>query len=231
MGRPRHRPVAALPDDSSEPLSRDPSAVALRAFVRARGRKDEDAMREAWRRLLELEWSRFQTMVRSKRHDALPNGRVPAEDVDDVVVRAYERLHDWLRLEGDSVGEVRAIMNRAVHYAVLDHMREHVKHEMHRAGSFDEEDPTGDGPAAFVRRIEEELAERLGDPQADRELTAAAGVAMRELPDRDQEVLVLRLSGFSAKEVAARMDLSPSNVDQIFSRSLRRLRAALEDLR
>lgn len=222
--------MAALPEDPADPLSRDPSEVALREFVRARKRKDDAAMKDAWRRLLTHEWSRFQTMVKAKRHDHLPNGRVPAEDVDDVVVEAYRRLHDWLKLEGDSIGEVRAIMNKAVHYAVLDHMGEHVKHEKHRAGSFDEQDPTGDGPAAFVRRIEEELADRLGDPMADRAAAAAAGEALRGFSEREREVLVLRLSGFTSKEVAARTGLTPMNVDQIFSRGLRRLRDDLEGL-
>lgn len=230
--------MAALPDDpsatpsaASAPPPRDPSEVALREFVRARRHGDRVAMKDAWRRLLGLEWSRLQGFVKLKRHESLPNGRVAPEDVDDVVIRAYQRLHDWLELEGDSIGEARAIMRNAVHYAVLDHLREHVRHEVHRAGSFDEEDPTGDGPAAFVRRVEEELAERLGDPAADRRLAAAAGDALRALPDRDQEVLVLRLSGFSAKEVAVRMALEPPNVDQIFSRGLRQLRKALKDLR
>jgi RNA polymerase sigma factor (sigma-70 family) len=223
--------VAALPDDPSQPLSRDPSEVALRAFVRARRRTDRDGMKEAWRALLALEWSRFQALVKSKRHPNLPNGRVPPEEVDAVVQEAIIRLHDWLKLEGDSIGEVRAIIRQAVHYAVLDHLDQHVRDDQHRAGSFDEEDPTGEGPAVFVRQVEDELAERLNDPLEDREKARAVGAAIEDLPETHRRVLVMRLSGWKAKEVAAETGLQPANVDQIFSRAIRQLQKALQDLR
>lgn len=223
--------MAALPEDPSETLPRDPSEVALRAFVRARGRGDEAVMTESWRQLLTLELPRFTTMVKAKRHPDLPGGRVPPEDVDVVVHEAFLRLYDWLKLEGTSLGEVRAIMRSAVGWAVLDHLDLHVRHEGHRAGSFDEDDPTGEGPAAFVRRVEEELADRLNDPFEEHERSAAVGAALADLPETQRHVVVLRLGGHRSKEVAEQLGLEPSNVDQIFSRGLRRLQAALKDLR
>lgn len=223
--------MAALPDDPTAPLSRDPSAVALRAFVRARGRKDQVAMKESWQRLLALEWARTRILVQTRRHEQLPGGRVPPEDVDEVVHDVFLRLHDWLKLEGDSVGEARAIIRKAVHYAVLDRVDAHVRDDLHRAGSFDEDDPSGEGPAAFVRRVEDELADLLNDPFDDRERARAIREAIADLPETQRRVVVLRLSGVKAKEVAGVTGLGASNVDQIFSRGLRELRTALKDLR
>ena len=231
MGRPRHRPVAALPDDPTEPLSRDPSEVALRAFVRARKRKDQVAMRESWQHLLGLEWARTRILVQGRRHEQLPGGRIPTDDVDEVVNDVFVRLHDWLKLEGDSIGEARAIIRHAVKFAVLDRVDAHVRDDRHRAGSFDEDDPDGDGPAAFVRRVEEELADLLNDPFEDSERATAIREAIADLPEKPRRVVVLRLSGVKAKEVAEATGLGASNVDQIFSRGLVQLQKALKDLR
>lgn len=222
--------MAALPD-ASAPLPRDPSEVALRAFVRARRRGDVVAMKASWRELLGLEWAGIRIVVQRKRHEHLPGGRVPPEDVDDVVHEAFLRLHEWLKLEGDSIGEARAIIRQAVHWAVLDHLDAHVRDEQGRAGSFDEDDPTGDGPAAFVRRVEVELAERLADPFVVREQHEAVNRAIEDLPENRRRILVLRLSGYTAKEVAALTGLQPANVDQRFHRALVQLQSALEHLR
>ncbi|MDO9408347.1 RNA polymerase sigma factor [Patulibacter sp.] len=217
--------------DPSDQLPRDPSEVALRAFVAARRRKDRAAMSETWRALLLAEWPRVTAMIATKRHDALPGGRVPAEDRDELVHEVYLRLHDWLELEGSSIGEVRAILRRSVNWTFQDHVRDHVAEDVHREGSFDTEDPTGDGPAAFVRRIEDELAERLTDRFEQSELRDAINAAIADLPEQQEKVVVLRLAGYSAKEVAEHLDLKPPNVDKIYSRGLGQLRNALKDLR
>ena len=188
-------------------------------------------MKESWQRLLALEWARTRILVQTRRHEQLPGGRVPPEDVDEVVHDVFLRLHDWLKLEGDSVGEARAIIRKAVHYAVLDRVDAHVRDDLHRAGSFDEDDPSGEGPAAFVRRVEDELADLLNDPFDDRERARAIREAIADLPETQRRVVVLRLSGVKAKEVAGVTGLGASNVDQIFSRGLRELRTALKDLR
>lgn len=110
-------------------------------------------------------------------------------------------------------------------------MRDYVDDDAHQAGSFDEEDDAGEGPAAFVRRIEEELAARLADPFDRSDRGAAVAQAFEDLPDGQRRVVVLRLSGYSAKEVAEQLDLTPVNVDKIHSRGIKQLRAALKDLR
>lgn len=54
--------------------------------------------------------------------------------------------------------------------------------------------------------------------------------ALQQLGDRDREVVALRFGGdLNGPEIAALLDLSVANVQQILSRSLRRLRALLEE--
>ena len=53
--------------------------------------------------------------------------------------------------------------------------------------------------------------------------------ALAQLSDRDREVIALRFGGdLTGPEIAELMDLSLANVQQILSRSLRKLRALLE---
>jgi RNA polymerase sigma factor (sigma-70 family) len=230
VGGTESAPVAQPSVDTPDPPPRDPSSVALRAFVAARRRNDRPAMSEAWRELLLAEWAGMQIMIAGKRHPDLPGGRVPREDRDEVAHQVWLRLHAWLKLEGSSIGEVRAIIRQAVHFAVLDHMRAYVDDDAHRAGSFDE-DAAGDDASGFLRQVEEELATRLEDPLEASERSTAVGVALADLPEPRREVVVLRLCGYTSKEVAARLGLQPSNVDQIYSRGLKQLRVALKDAR
>ena len=53
--------------------------------------------------------------------------------------------------------------------------------------------------------------------------------ALTHLSDRDREVIALRFGGdLTGPEIAAVLDLSLANVQQILSRSLRKLRGLLE---
>jgi RNA polymerase sigma factor (sigma-70 family) len=73
-----------------------------------------------------------------------------------------------------------------------------------------------------------------GEPTAPAEapgLTPELAAALAELPERDQEVLALRFGAdLRGPEIAELTGLSLANVQQILSRSLRRLRAALADV-
>lgn len=69
-------------------------------------------------------------------------------------------------------------------------------------------------------------------PGPEQRLAAAPELveALARLGDREREILALRFGGdLSGPEIAALMELSLANVQQIISRSLRRLRALLED--
>lgn len=70
-----------------------------------------------------------------------------------------------------------------------------------------------------------------GTPGPEERLVASPQLveALLELSDRDREVISLRYGGdLTGPEIASLMDLSLANVQQITSRSLRKLRARLE---
>jgi RNA polymerase sigma-70 factor (ECF subfamily) len=79
----------------------------------------------------------------------------------------------------------------------------------------------------------EQIDERVGPTVAgpeERDTTSPEVVeALAQLSDRDREVVALRFGGdLTGPEIAALLDLSLANVQQILSRSLRKLRALLE---
>ena len=84
-----------------------------------------------------------------------------------------------------------------------------------------------------VSRRHQYLAEPEPTPGADRHLELAedqraALAAVRELPRRQREVLVLRYwSGLSEAEIAAALEISPGTVKTSASRAMARLRTTL----
>jgi RNA polymerase sigma-70 factor, ECF subfamily len=81
------------------------------------------------------------------------------------------------------------------------------------------------------RPLEEVAEERLGRemPEPDLGLDPAVAEALAGLSRRDREIVALRFGGdLTGAEIAELTGLTLANVQQILSRSLRRLRAALE---
>jgi RNA polymerase sigma factor (sigma-70 family) len=77
--------------------------------------------------------------------------------------------------------------------------------------------------------IDERLLPAVAGPDAALEGRPELAAALELLNDRDREVLALRFGGdLSGPEIAIQLGLSVANVQQILSRSLRRLRAELE---
>ena len=80
--------------------------------------------------------------------------------------------------------------------------------------------------------LEEVGEERLGSeaPQPDLGIEPELAEALATLSQRDREVIALRFGGdLTGPEIAELTGLSLANVQQILSRSLRRLRTALEE--
>jgi RNA polymerase sigma factor (sigma-70 family) len=78
--------------------------------------------------------------------------------------------------------------------------------------------------------LPEEALPVEGIPDASLGLEPELERALGQLSARDREVLALRFGGeLTGPEIAALLDLSLANVQQILSRSLRRLRALLEE--
>jgi RNA polymerase sigma factor (sigma-70 family) len=215
---------------SADPTQQDPGEAALRAFVRARAAGDRAAMRRAWQDFVATEWTRIKAIVATWRHDALPGGRVPVDAREDVVHDAVARLLPYLGLEGSSLGEAKNMVRRHTEYALKEYVRSSTKDDMRRAGSLDEPAADGEGPGATAQRAQAEVADRRIGGIEQAELRTAFEVALRAVDENKREVLVLRMMvGLSGDEVAERLGLSRANVDQLNSRGLAQLRAALRD--
>jgi len=77
--------------------------------------------------------------------------------------------------------------------------------------------------------IDEHVAPTVAGPEERFGAAPELIDALAQLAERDREVLALRYGGdLTGPEIAALMDLSLANVQQILSRSLRKLRALLE---
>jgi RNA polymerase sigma-70 factor, ECF subfamily len=82
-----------------------------------------------------------------------------------------------------------------------------------------------------IEPLEERMHPVAAGPEESLGGSAALLGALTSLPDRDQEVIALRFGGdLTGAQVAEMLGLSLSNVQQILSRSLRKLRAMLEQL-
>jgi RNA polymerase sigma factor (sigma-70 family) len=214
----------------NDPSSSDPAERALRAFVRARTRGDGAAMHQAWTDLLTAEWARVRTIVQTFRDPSLPGGRVPEHDRDDVIHDAFVRLQGIL-MKGSSIGEARAIVRTATTFALKEYVRQHVRHDKRRAGSFDETGPDGEGSSAFVLDAEVQVAEWSIDESELAELREAIDRALERVDDNKREVVLLMIQGYAAAEISGRLGISEANVYQLNRRGLTQLRDALKDAR
>lgn len=133
--------------------------------------------------------------------------RVVAEDLTQAT---FERaLRAWSRFDPRRASESTWLMTIARNLAVDHHRRERwVSHDVIEERAL----PTVPGPE-----------EQLG---ASPEVVAA----LEQLSDRDRQVIALRFGGdLTNPEIAELLELSLSNVQQIVSRSLRKLRELLPD--
>lgn len=215
------RPIADRPSHDAE--------LALREFVAARAAQDHDAMKRAWQAFVLTELGRIRAIVATWSHAHLPGGRVPRDAHDDVVHDALERILRWLDLKGSSIGEARKMVSSHTNFALLEYVRQHVKDDQGRAGSFDEPAPDGEGPGAVGLAAEQQAAERsIGDIERAA-MRQAFDEALRQVDENKREVVTMRLAGVPGDEVARRLGLTRANVDQRNKRGLQQLREALGD--
>lgn len=77
--------------------------------------------------------------------------------------------------------------------------------------------------------VGEAVGLRIEGPEQDLGVAPELARALEQLTDREREILALRFGGdLSGPEIARVADLSLANVQQILSRSLRKLRSLLE---
>lgn len=138
--------------------------------------------------------------------------RLPsAADAEDLTQRTFERaLRAWRRFDPERAS-ARVWLLTIARNLLIDHYRADVWGRQQTI----EEVPEG------------ELGSEMAQPDLGIEPELAAALA--ELVPRDREVLALRFGGdLNGPEIAAMTGLSLANVQQILSRSLRKLRTRLE---
>jgi RNA polymerase sigma-70 factor (ECF subfamily) len=134
------------------------------------------------------------------------------EEAEDVTQLAFERaLKAWKRFD-PSRASAKTWLISIAHNLLIDHYR------------------AQKGPS---EPLDAELAERRGaqveGPEQDLGLSPELAAALATLGRRDREVIALRFGGdLTGPEIADLLGLSLANVQQIVSRSLRKLRAELE---
>jgi len=134
------------------------------------------------------------------------------EEAEDVTQMAFERaLKAWKRYD-PSRASAKTWLISIAHNLLIDHYR------------------AAKGP---TEQLDDELAERHGPhapgPEQDLGLSLELAAALATLPQRDREIVALRFGGdLTGPEIAELLDLTLANVQQILSRSLRKLRAELE---
>ncbi len=132
-------------------------------------------------------------------------------DAEDLTQRTFERaLRAWKRFD-PSRAPARVWLLTIARNLLIDHYRADIWGRLQAI----EEVPEG------------ELGSELPEPDLGIEPDLAEALA--ELAPRDREVLALRFGGdLNGPEIATMTGLTVANVQQILSRSLRRLRGRLE---
>lgn len=134
-------------------------------------------------------------------------------DAEDVTQQTFERaLKAWRSFDPDR-GQAKTWLLAIAQNLVIDH---------HRRDRSKLNDPIGEDGVAEADLPAEPAPEPGGLP-------APLADAIVKLKPRDREVLALRFGGdMRGTEIAEMLDLKLSNVQQILSRSLRKIRAELE---
>lgn len=137
------------------------------------------------------------------------------EDAEDLTQLTFERaLRAWDRFDPDRA-EARTWLLAIARNLLIDHYRRAERSAISRDRGHDGDLTVASYPGEFDLGISPELEEALGT-----------------LSQRDREIIALRFGAdLTGPEIAKLTGLTLTNVQQILSRSLRRLRAKLDTQR
>ena len=140
------------------------------------------------------------------------------DDAEDLTQLTFERaLRAWERFD-ERRAPVRAWLLAIARNALIDHVRRD------RSGTIRSLDDEESGELRGLPTTPGPEATHLGP---EPELQAAIG----RLTEREREIVALRFGGeLKGPEIAAMLDLTLANVQQISSRALRKLRAELDHI-
>ena len=131
------------------------------------------------------------------------------DTAEDLTQLTFERaLRAWSRFDPDRSSETTWLMAIARNL-LIDHYRS--------------------DKSARTQPLDEEAAPLVPGPEERFLATPAVVEALTHLSEREREIMALRFGGdLAGAEIAALLDLTLANVQQIMSRSLRKLRSLLE---
>ncbi len=139
--------------------------------------------------------------------------RLPRQDVEDLTQATFERaIRAFSRYDPSRAG-IKTWLIAIAQNVLIDH---HRRERSRRHVSID-------------AGLDEALLGSTPGPEGRFELSPQLACALATLSEREREVIALRFGDeLSGPEIAALLDLSLANVQQIASRALRKLRARLE---
>jgi RNA polymerase sigma factor (sigma-70 family) len=131
------------------------------------------------------------------------------DTAEDLTQLTFERaLRAWSRFDPNRSSETTWLMAIARNL-LIDHYRS--------------------DKSARHQPLDEEAAPMVPGPEERFSATPAVVEALTQLSDREREIVALRFGGdLAGAEIAAVLGLTIANVQQIMSRSLRKLRTLLE---
>lgn len=201
--------------------------VQLRIAAELRGstdRADREKMKRIFEEVIAAELPSLRQQVKLRGYQQTGRAWVDDGDVDDVVQRACIRALDLFeKFDGATPQQFRAALRKCVEWAVADHVRKD------QADKSDPVDPLA-SPAGPDGGTGPSVLESIPAPDAVEDrmefLERIANIA--KLEPRAADVIQMRSIGMSSKEIGAALGLTPSNVDQIFSRSIKTMRKLSE---
>ena len=130
------------------------------------------------------------------------------DTAEDLAQATFERaLRAWSRFDPRIASEATWLLTIARN-VLIDHLRR--------------------DRSAFIEPLDERVLPAVAGPEARVTGSAELLTALMSLEEREREVLALRFGGdLSGRDIAALLDLSLANVQQILSRTLRKLRDRL----
>ena len=147
--------------------------------------------------------------------------KADGDEADEIAGKVFVSIFEGAgRIKGSSPGEIVEWMRTVTARRIADHYRS--KEKQPDISSLDGQ--PGD---------ENEWSKPVGDPDSTGgvELGMVIEEALRQLDEVKREVVELRIDGYSSKEVAEASrddDMTPANVDKIFSRFRKTLAGELD---
>ena len=200
-----------------------PDANETQVLLRRVAEADPGAAEQLW----ETYRAPLRRMIDLRLDHALGRRLDASDVVQDVLIKASQRLGDYLR---NPTMPFHLWLRQMAQDQMID---EHRRHRGAARRSLDRERPMA--PASFADRSSLDLAAQLRDPELTPAAAALRGelerrfqAALKQLDDVDREIILLRhFEQLSNGEAARALGLSEAAAGMRHLRALRRLRAIL----